>query len=101
MITTRSICVVMALLLLTPAPGWAQDPHHPAAAPVASQMPGGMMQAGGMGSAMPVMPMMNSGGMMGAESMMGRAGMMGQIMPMMGMADHVEGRLAFLRTELK
>ena len=52
-------------------------------------MPGGMMAgAGGM-------PMM---GMMGM--MMGRDGMGG--MPMMAaMAGHVEGRLAFLKTELK
>jgi hypothetical protein len=43
------------------------------------------------------------GAMMGPESTMpmmggpGRIGMMG----MMGMADHVEGRIAFLRAELK
>jgi hypothetical protein len=37
------------------------------------------------------------GGMMG---MMGRGGMMG-MMEMMGMADHLEGRIAFLRAELK
>jgi hypothetical protein len=66
--------------------------------------------------------MMGGGGMMGSEGMMGRGGMsmMGGRMPMMdmmqmmgmmgqssggmsGMAtiDHVEGRIAFLRTELK
>jgi hypothetical protein len=60
-----------------------------------------MMQGGGMGGAMPGMPMMNSGGTTGAESMTSRAGMMGQMMPIMGMAGHVEGWLAFLRTELK
>jgi hypothetical protein len=46
------------------------------------QMPGGMMG------------MMGQGGMMG---MMGQGGMMG----MMAMADHVEGRISFLKTELK
>ncbi|HEV2548902.1 MAG TPA: Spy/CpxP family protein refolding chaperone [Stellaceae bacterium] len=48
------------------------------------------------------MPMM--GGMMMME-MMAHGGMMpmmsSMMMPMMGMADHVEGRLAFLKTELK
>lgn len=50
------------------------------------QMPGGMMgdNAGG-----PMMGMMGQGGMM---PMMGIGGMMG---------DHVEGRIAFLKTELK
>jgi len=51
---------------------------------------GVMMNQGGQ---MPMMGMMNQGGMM---SMMG-----GMMMPMMGMADHIEGRLAFLKTELK
>jgi hypothetical protein len=46
------------------------------------QMPRGMM---GDGSGMPMMGMMGQGGMM----------------PMMGMGEHVEGRIAFLRTELK
>jgi hypothetical protein len=99
MITARSICAVTALLLLTAEPAWAQDPHHPAAAPAASQMPGGTMQGGGMGGAMPMMPMMNSDGMMGSG--MGPAGMMGPMAPTMGMGGHVEGWLAFLRTELK
>jgi hypothetical protein len=51
-------------------------------AQVPSQMPGGMM-GGGTGT-----PMMG---------MMGQRGMM----PMMGMGDHIEGRIAFLKTELK
>ncbi len=50
------------------------------------QMPGGMM---GDGIARPTMGMMGQGDMM---SMMGMRGMMG---------DHVEGRIAFLKTELK
>ncbi len=49
-----------------------------------------MMMGGGQ---MPMMGMMSQGGMM---SMMG-----GTMMPMMGMTDHIEGRLAFLKTEMK
>ena len=63
------------------------DEHHPPAPPAAAGpgMPGGMAGGGDM-------PMM---GMM--RMMMGRDGM-----SMMGaMARHVEGRLAFLKTELK
>ena len=57
-----------------------------------NQMPMGMMGQGGM--TMPMMGMMMSqGGMM---PMMG-----GTMMPMMGRTDHIEGRLAFLKTELK
>jgi hypothetical protein len=64
--------------------------HHPAAAsqpPASSQS--GEMSKGMMGQ--------DGGGMMG---MMGRGGMMG-MMGMMGMAGHVEGRIAFLKAELK
>ena len=50
----------------------------------------GMMGPGPSGQMPPQMP----GSMMG---MMGQGGMMG----MMSMADHVEGRIAFLKTELK
>ena len=62
------------------------DEHHPPAPPAAAGpgMPGGMAGAGDMP-------------MMGKRMMMGRDGM-----SMMGaMARHVEGRLAFLKTELK
>jgi hypothetical protein len=50
----------------------------------------GMMGAGGM---MPMMQMM--------ANMMGPAGMSEMTMPGMDMADHVEGRIAFLKAELK
>lgn len=50
----------------------------------------GMMGPGSSGQMAPQMP----GGMMG---MMGQGGMMG----MMAMADHLEGRIAFLKTELR
>jgi hypothetical protein len=77
------------------APALAQQPEHeqhhppPAAAAPNAGMPGGAMAGAG---GMPMMGMM--------RMMMGQDGMSG--MPMMaGMAGHVEGRLAFLKTELK
>ena len=82
--------LVLMLALIT-GTALAQQPqhdeHHPPAPPAAAGpgMPGGMAGGGDM-------PMM---GMM--RMMMGRDGM-----SMMGaMARHVEGRLAFLKTELK
>jgi hypothetical protein len=84
-----SVWLVLMLALIA-GPVVAQQPqhdeHHPPAPPAAGpEMPGGMAGAGDM-------PMM---GMM--RMMMGRDGM-----SMMGaMARHVEGRLAFLKTELK
>jgi hypothetical protein len=84
------VCVWLVLMLaLIAGPGLAQQPQHgePPVPPAAAAlgMPGGMAGGGDM-------PMM---GMM--RMMMGRDGM-----SMMGaMARHVEGRLAFLKTELK
>jgi len=52
---------------------------------------------------MPQRGMMGQGGgmpMMGGPGRMGMTGMMG-MMGMMGMTDHVEGRIAFLKAELK
>jgi len=85
----RKVCIWLVLMLaLMAGPALAQQPqhdeHHPAAPPPAAGpgMPGGMAGGGDM-------PMM--------RMMMGRDGM-----SMMGaMARHVEGRLAFLKTELK
>jgi hypothetical protein len=81
----------------------AEDPHHPAGEAAAqaspqtppSTPPGTAAQPGMMGGAamMNMMSMMN---MMGMMQMMG-----GGYTPGMGMIDHVEGRIAFLRTELK
>jgi hypothetical protein len=87
----RKICAWWVLMLVLAAgPGFAQqskaDEHHPGGAPPSAAMPGGPM--GGAGE----MPMM---GMM--RMMMGQDGMGGMSM----MAGHVEGRLAFLKTELK
>ena len=88
----RKVCAWLVLMLaLIAGSALAQlpqhDEHHPPAPPAAAGpgMPGGMAGGGDM-------PMM---GMM--RMMMGRDGM-----SMMGaMARHVEGRLAFLKTELK
>jgi len=85
----RKVCIWLVLMLaLIAGPALAQQPQHdedhPAAPPPAAGpgMPGGMAGGGDM-------PMM--------RMMMGRDGM-----SMMGaMARHVEGRLAFLKTELK
>jgi hypothetical protein len=96
--TSKQIALVAAALLAATAPAFAQaqqDPHHPAgsgqtqqapAAPAAPQMRGGDMPMMGM-----MMQMMHGGGM----------GMSAEAMPGMHMADRVEGRLAFLKTELK
>ena len=87
------ICASLVMLVLVAGPAFAQQPqdheqHHPPAAAVPG-MPGGMMPGDG---GMPMMTMM--------RMMMGEDGMSG--MPMMAaMAGHVEGRLAFLKTELK
>jgi hypothetical protein len=70
----------------------APAPTQPA--PPASQSGRGMMGDGGMMNMMGNMPMMNMMQMMGM--MHAGAGMDG-----MALIDHVEGRIAFLRTELK
>jgi hypothetical protein len=85
----RKVCAWLVLTLaLIAGPALAQQPqrdeHHPPTPPAAAGpgMPGGMAGGGDM-------PMM--------RMMMGRDGM-----AMMGaMARHIEGRLAFLKTELK
>lgn len=94
----KKITLVGALLIAA-APSIAEEAHHsgsptaetpPAAA---SEMPGGqpgMMGAGMMG------PGMMSGGMMGSGMMT----MMGPMAQMMA-PEHIEGRIAFLETELK
>jgi hypothetical protein len=98
------------------APTWAQAPadhdsHHPAdsaksapapanPAPAASQ-PGMGAPQGGIGN-MPMMGMMNDmKNMMSSMSMMNTMGMMGLGMGGMATIDRVEGRIAFLRAELK
>ena len=84
-----SLVVAAALIA---APAFAQQPeheqHHPGETPPAAGVQGPGMQGGAMSGAggMPMMGMMRM--MMGQDGM----GMM---------AGHVEGRLAFLKTELK
>jgi LTXXQ motif family protein len=82
--------LVSAALIALGASAWAQapDPHHPegAAPGTAQQAP---QSPAGMGGMAEMMRMMQSMHMMGP-------GMMG-----MDMIDRVEGRIAFLRTELK
>jgi hypothetical protein len=87
--------ILLVGLLATPALAQQQDAHpkhHPGGA---AAMPGRGMPGGGSmpdAGAMPMMRMM--------MQMMGQDGMGG--MPMMAaMAGHVEGRLAFLKAELK
>ena len=85
-------CASLAVILpLLGAPAFAQqehEQHHPGETPPAAGMQGPGMQGGAMSGAggMPMMGMMRM--MMGQDGM----GMM---------AGHVEGRLAFLKTELK
>jgi hypothetical protein len=97
--------ILLATLLLAAAPAYAEEMHHPGAAP-ASPATAGAMLGGAMGQGgAPAMRMgpgaMEPGGMMSMMMpMMGRM-MEGGAMPMMGMAEHVEGRLAFIKAELK
>ena len=101
-IRPSAVVLAAALVGLIPA-AFAQtasddnhSAHHNGAAsqPPAASAQSGEMPTGMMGQ--------DGGGMMG---MMGRGGMMGMCHPammgMMGMAGHVEGRIAFLKAELK
>jgi hypothetical protein len=113
----KPLTLAAALLFATvSSSSWAQSPadhdiHHPdqkEAQPAPSQSQPGMMGPDMMGGAQ---GMMGRGGMMGGDmaNMMQMMGMMSQrgaetgCAGMSGMAtiDHVEGRIAFLRTELK
>ena len=108
----RSMLAAALLLTTVSSISWAQsaadtdhEKHHPQEAvpapaqpaPPAGQsaMMGPGMMGGGMMNMMGNMPMMNMMQMMG---MMGQAG---DGMGGMAMIDHIEGRIAFLRTELK
>ncbi len=103
--TTPFAIAVVALAFGLSAPSFAEENHHPSGSPAqaaqATQTPAPAtrpmqpgMGPGGMG-------MMGQGGM-GSGGMMGQGPMMGG--PMMGMmagSERIEGRLAFLKTELK
>jgi hypothetical protein len=90
------ICASLVMLVLVAGPAFAQQPqdheqHHPPGTPPAAADPG---MSGGMMSGAGGMPMMSIMRMTGEDGMSG--------MPMMAaMSGHVEGRLAFLKTELK
>jgi hypothetical protein len=90
----RQTCAFFALIFaLATAPVLAQqDQHHPgnAAGPAATSTRG---MAQGMTGGMPMMDMM--------RMMMGQGGMDHMTMMATAMSEHVEGRLAFLKTELK
>jgi hypothetical protein len=90
--TALVVAASSAALAQTPA---TDDPHHapPAAAPAQPAPPAAQPGIGGM-------PMMNIN-MMGAAPMMGMMQMMRMMGSGMAGIDHVEGRIAFLRTELK
>ena len=90
----RKLCARLALILaLIAVPALAQqqehEQHHPGETPPAAGMQGPGMQGGAMAGGTPMMGMM--------RMMMGQDGMGGMSM----MTGHVEGRLAFLKTELK
>ena len=101
-IRLSAVVLAAALVGLIPA-AFAQtasdDNHSAHHNGVASQPPAASAQSGEMPKGMMGQ---DGGGMMG---MMGRGGMMGMCHPammgMMGMGDYVEGRIAFLKTELK
>ena len=93
--SARTICALVVMgLALVAAPTYAEQATQPAHHQRGAMMGAGhesVMGAGG-GS------MMGAGGM----PMMGACGQMMGVMSMMGaMAGHVEGRLAFLKTELE
>jgi hypothetical protein len=91
MVRTLPVVLVSALFV-SGTPAWAANGHHaggPGAPNATMNAPSSRMPMGGSEASMP------RGGMMGGA---GQPGMM----PMMGMmTDHVEGRLAFLKTELR
>ncbi|WP_163272552.1 Spy/CpxP family protein refolding chaperone [Chelativorans alearense] len=97
----RTAILAGALLLAVPI-SFAEEAHHPdeaapAPAPLPAQqqaMPGGMMP----GMMSPDMMQMMMGVMSAGNGPM--MGQMGQTGPMMS-PDHVEGRIAFLKAELK
>ena len=108
---TKIRFTLLAVALLLAAPALAEDAHHPAEAaletpsqsdpgPAPQQAaPGGIMPGGMMSGDMMqmMMRMMMSGGQSPMTGEMGRMGPMAQMIS----PDHVEGRLAFLKTELQ
>ena len=107
-LATAATTALIGMLSIGASAQSAGDPHHPAAqsdqasAPTTA-LPGAGPQTGVMGS----QGMMGMGGqgMTGGMPMANMMGMMqmmgGGDAPGVGMIDHVEGRIAFLRAELK
>jgi hypothetical protein len=103
----KTLAVAVAVMASAASLSLAEDAHHPPGAATQQVVPGAPTPPGSgtpnmpgahmtTPSGMPMMGMMGQGGMgMPDMSMhgMGRRGM--------AMIDHVEGRIAFLRTELK
>jgi hypothetical protein len=106
MTTLRKLILIGALLAAAP-PSIAEDAHHPDTAaepapPAALPTPGGQPGMGAPGMMSEMMsgmmgPGMMGPGMMSMMSMMSMMASMGQMMA----PEHIEGRLAFLRTELR
>src|SRR4051794_20741371 len=103
MLQRKKLAAIAVMLALAAAPAIAAEEdhsqHHPAGAPAAAATPAPTTGQAMSGGAMPGMdggmPMMRMMGMMG---MMGPGGGMPMMRMMQG---HVEGRLGFLKTELK
>lgn len=101
------IPMTVMTVALSSAFAWAQaptdDPHHPPAAgspaPAQPTLPPGQPATGGQQGMMGGMPMMMN--MMRDMPMMNMMGMMGPGSAGMATVDRVEGRIAFLRAELK
>jgi hypothetical protein len=101
-----TLAALMALALganaLAQAPADSHEQHHPAAAatpelgPAQATPPAGQTGTGGQQGMMGNVPMM-----LNMMEMMRVMGTMGDSPASMGMIDRVEGRIAFLRTELK
>jgi hypothetical protein len=77
----------------------AGDPHHPPGAATPVPAPAQPTPPPGQQGMMGSMPMMMN--MMGGMPMMGMMRMMGMMGPGMATIDRVDGRIAFLHTELK
>ena len=106
MVTINRTIMAASMLWIVPAlgqPAADHEAHHPDGGAITQQQPAqpAAPQAGRTGPGMMGGNMM--GGMMG-QGQAGPAGMMPMMNMMMGMqsgAEHVEGRLAFIRAELK
>ena len=95
LLRTTGAILVLALALAV-GPARAQQDQHEQHHPAATADPGAMMEGGSSS----MMPGAGAGGMPMTGMMMGQEGMGGMRM-MAAMTEHVEGRIAFLKTELK